>query len=91
VVCDAGGFVARLDNIVGYDFVKDSDGFGEGVVVVAEGEEEGFYLGSVKESSGLLEVRWWSYTGQNSWRHGGAGVEVVGYWQMCEKVARILV
>jgi len=37
--------VAGFDDVVGYDFVEDAHGFGERVVVVAEGEEEGFYWG----------------------------------------------
>lgn len=35
--------VARLDDEVGDDLIEDTDGFGEGGFVVAEGVEEGFH------------------------------------------------
>ena len=35
--------MACFDDVVCYYFVEDADGFREGIVVVAEGEEEGFY------------------------------------------------
>ena len=35
--------MARFDDVVCYDFVEHADGFGKWVVVVAKGEEKGFY------------------------------------------------
>jgi hypothetical protein len=58
--------VARLDDVVGYDFVQDAHGFREGVVVVAEGEEEGFYCGLGKEELGFLKV-WWERDAWAGW------------------------
>ena len=37
--------MAGLDYEVGYYFIEDADGFGEGVWGVAEGVEEVFYFG----------------------------------------------
>lgn len=43
---DERGLVARLDDVVGYDFVEGEDGGAEGGAVgVAVGEEEGFHWG----------------------------------------------
>jgi hypothetical protein len=41
------GFVAGFDDEVGDDFVEDFDGFREGVTVVAEGDQVGFYCKGV--------------------------------------------
>lgn len=46
---DERGLVARLDDVVGYDFVEGEDGGAEGGAVgVAVGEEEGFHWGGVR-------------------------------------------
>lgn len=50
---DERGLVARLDDVVGYDFVEGEDGGAEGGAVgVAVGEEEGFYWGGVRGEGG---------------------------------------
>ena len=50
---DERGFVARLDDVVGYDFVEGEDGGAEGGARgVAVGEEEGFYCWEGRVSEG---------------------------------------